>query len=811
MNISINWLKKYVDLSGISPEEIANKLTMSTVEVEAVDPVASQLENVFVGKINKIMPHPNADKLKLADIDLGTEKVRVVCGGSNLEVNMLIALAKPGAKIVWHGEGDPVKLEPTEIRGEKSFGMVCAANEIGLGNMYSHDYGEILDLTRDNLEIGKPLAEALGLSDFVIDIDNKSLTNRPDLWSHYGIARELAALYGKDFKEIKFKKGKEGKGIDLKLKVKDQKLCPAYFAIAVSDIKIGPSPKWLKQALQSIGQKSINNIVDITNYILFELGQPLHAFDSSKLKNGQIVVRRANPGEKLTTIDGETQKLSEQMLVIADNEKPVALAGIMGGQNSEITEKSTSIIIESANFDAVNIRRTSMGLGIRTESSMRFEKALDPNNAMRGLERAVELIQDVIPEAKISSDIVEHKKFKLDQGPITLPKDFLEQRIGQKIEDKKVEKILENLGFKVKDKRKEWEVTVPTFRATGDVSIKEDLIEEVSRIVGYDNIDAQMPEVKNKMFDPNKERDYERQVKKLLSLAFGSTEVKNYSFTNPNLLEKFDMDFSNHWQLENPWDENENLMRQNLWPSLVVNVKDNLRFYDNVNIFELGRVFLQKDSENNAEPKSDHFVPAQPYYLAGAFCSKNVEVPFYEVKQIVEKILQHFEIEFSFSKQSEKYSFQHPQRCAFIKIKNKEIGWICELNPLIGKDFEIDHKVALWQLNFSELVELIEEKYEYEPINKYPAVVHDISLIIDEKTMFNDIFQIIKTVNPKIIKKIDLIDVFKNGKIKKGKKSITLRITYQSDQGTLEKEEVEKLQNKVVTQLGKGLGAALRQ
>jgi len=810
MNISINWLNKYVNLEKIEPKEIANKLTMATVEVEGLNYLAEQLENIFVGKVIKLFPHPNADKLKLADVDLGKETVRVVCGGSNLAQGMLVALAKPGSMVRWHGEGDPVKLEPTKIRGEKSFGMICAADEIGLGEIFDHKNGDILNLSELNLEVGQNLAEALGVNDYVLDIDNKSLTNRPDLWSHYGIARELGALYDLKLELIKSFKIKEEKEIDLKLKVNDSKLCPAYYGIAMNNIKVGPSPKWLKQSLQSIGQKSINNIVDITNYVLFEMGQPIHAFDAKKLKDNQISVRLATPGEKLITLDGEQRTLGEEMLVIADSKNAVALAGIMGGQNSEISDKTDSIIIESANFDPVNIRRTAMKLGLRTEASMRFEKSLDPTNAHRALERVIELIMKTQPKAKAASNIVRFEKFKLDQGPIELPKDFLLKRIGQEVKDKEVERILQSLGFRVKDKRKTWEVNVPTWRATGDISIKEDLIEEVSRILGYDNIAFEMPKAKNLYLEPNKERNIERQVKDFLIMAENSIEVRNYSFVKRDILDKINVDHSNYWQLENPWDENENLMRQNLWPHLIINVKDNLRFFEKVNIFEIGRVFLIKDSYFESEPNSKKYLPAQPYFLSGAYMKVDEQMPFYRVKQIVESLLTYLQIDYSINMPKENQHFQHPFRSANIIVNDKEIGWITELHPLIAKKLEIDEKVGLWQLNFDELSEIVEPKYGYEPVNKYPSVVYDLSIIVDEKAMYKDIAQIIRTVDPKLIKRVDLLDIFKNGKIKAGKKSITIRITYQSEEKTLEKEEVEKLQKKVVKQLESGVGAELR-
>ena len=430
---------------------------------------------------------------------------------------------------------------------------------------------------------------------------------------------------------------------------------------------------------------------------------------------------------------------------------------------------------------------------------------------MRALERVVELILEIQPEARVVSRLEKFEKYKINQGPIKLPKDFLNKRIGQAIEDKTVENILERLGFEVKGKKEYWEVKIPSWRATGDVSIKEDLVEEVSRIYGYDNIKYKMPEVKNEFLEENKERLFERKIKDYLRLSKGLTEVYNYSFVRPEILEQLDLDHSDYWQLENPWDENENLMRKNLWPSLVVNIKNNLRFFDQVKIFELGRVFLARDGGFEIEPGIKKYLPAQPYFLAGAYTDEESETPFYKAKEMINDLLDYMQIEYFLIKPGEYQNFQHPFRTAVIKVRDIEIGWITELHPLLAKKLEIDPKIGLWQIDFSALAEMIEPKYLYKQVSKYPPVVHDISLIIDEKVMYKDIAQVIKTVDPNIIRKVDLLDVFKNGKIKKGNKSITLRITYQSDKKTLEKEEVEKLQNKAVEQLSKALGVELRK
>src|SRR3989338_5643835 len=380
MLISFNWLKQHVTLpNSATPFEVAEKLKLSTVEVEGIKHQGKHLENIVVGKILSCEKHPNADKLKVCSVDVGKEKVTIVCGGSNVADGMMVVVAKSGAKVKWHGEGDLVELKPTVIRGVESNGMICGADEVGLLELFpKKEEKEIVDLSGRKLKAGEPLAAALSLSDVIFEIDNKSLSNRPDLWGHYGIAREVAALFGREVAAYAVPEIKEGKEVKLSVKVEDEKLCPKYLAVAVSGIKIEESPAWLKERLAAVGLRPINNIVDITNFVMLDLGQPMHAFDAAQIvntKSGQkIIVRHAGDGEEFTTLDGKKHKLDSNMLVIANAEKAVALAGVMGGLASGVNDNTTSIVFESANFDAASIRRTSTKLGLRTDSSARFEK-----------------------------------------------------------------------------------------------------------------------------------------------------------------------------------------------------------------------------------------------------------------------------------------------------------------------------------------------------------------------------------------------------------------------------------------------------
>ncbi|RKY83232.1 phenylalanine--tRNA ligase subunit beta, partial [candidate division KSB1 bacterium] len=559
MLLSLNWLKQYIDLpKNLAPKQLADDLTMATVEVESVKNMAEDFEKIVVGKVVKLEKHPNADKLKLAYVDIGYENiktlkhkdklVKIVCGGTNLYEGMLAAVALPGAKVKWHGQGEPVVLEKAKIRGEESFGMICASNEIGLQDMFPCGKMEVTDLSKvEGIKIGQPLSQALGLDDVVVEIENKSLTNRPDLWNHYGMARELAAIYKTKLKELNLFDKFKTQNSKLEIKISNKKLCSRYIGCVVNNVKIKKSPEWLIKRLEAVGMRAINNIVDITNYVMLDVGEPMHAFDKSKIQNPKIIVRTAKKGEKIKTLDGELRQLDETMLVIADAEKPIAVAGIMGGANSEVDEKTQSIVLEAATFDPISVRKTAQKLGLRTEASIRFEKNLDPNLAELGMRRALKLIKEILPEAEIGPMVdVDYSSKK--RIAIKVEHEFLEKRVGQKLDTRVVVDVLERLGFVVKtqntipstrDKAQEsvlYNILVPTWRATGDVSIPEDIVEEVARIYGYDNLKEkiEMAEMRKAVYQ--REFEIEKKVKDYLSLGCGMNEVFNYPWTEEGVL-----------------------------------------------------------------------------------------------------------------------------------------------------------------------------------------------------------------------------------------------------------------------------------
>ncbi|MCX6743351.1 MAG: phenylalanine--tRNA ligase subunit beta, partial [Candidatus Parcubacteria bacterium] len=699
-----------------------------------------------------------------------------------------------------------MKIEKVKVRGEESEGMLCAEDELGLGK----DHSGIIILDK-KAKVGESLAKVLGLDDVIFEIDNKSLTHRPDLWSQYGVAREVAAILSEKLKVYPtFAKATVGKE-NLDIKVEDYKLCPRYMGVVLEGIEIAESPDWLKKRVSAIGMRPINNIVDITNYVMMEIGQPLHAFDYDKLEGHRIVVRAALPNEKIKTLDDQDRKLDQTTLVIADAKKPVAIAGVMGGANTEIDNQTKKIIIESANFDHVSIRKTEANLNLRTEASIRFEKSLDPNIAELGIKRAIELILQICPKAKVVSKIEDVKKFNLNQGPIKVSFDFLNKRIGQEIEPKKVVSILESLGFEIKKQKEELSVSIPTWRATKDVSIPEDIVEEVARIYGYDNLQINMPLVAMDRPEVNKERELERKIKNILAYGLAMTEVYNYSFNSEEQIKKVGLDLADHIRVANPLSSQTEFMRISLMPHLLENIVLNERFFQDIKIFEVGSIFLTDEKGEKISDQGSKRLPLQEKHINGIICEKGEANPFYAAKNIAEIILKQLRFDYKLEKSQMVMPWGNLKRSLKILIANKIVGVITELNPSIYKNFDLKNKVGIFSLNLSELVNFYNEEMAYKPIPKFPSIDLDISMIVAKKILWEEVKQAVIGVEKDLIQEVKIFDVFEGKGIPEGKKSIAFRIEYRSDDKTLTMEEVQIIQQKVLKILEEKFKAQIRQ
>ncbi|OGG87199.1 phenylalanine--tRNA ligase subunit beta [Candidatus Kuenenbacteria bacterium RIFCSPHIGHO2_02_FULL_39_13] len=824
MLLSLNLLKKYVDLPPeVSPQAVAEKLTMATVEVEKVIELGKELDKVVVGKVKNLAKHPQADKLSLVLVDIGTkEVVKVVCGGTNLKQGMLVAFAKVGAMVKWHGEGELVKLEATKIRGEQSFGMICSANEIGLFQMFPHKEFEIMDLSNLKLKVGQPLAKALGLDGIVFDIDNKSLTNRPDLWSHFGIARELSAIYKVHLKGYDFESQPDivaNQSQDLRVEIKDKKLCPRYLACLIENVKVGESPQWLKKELPAIGHSVINNIVDVTNYVMEEVGQPLHAFDLALLgqklqdtrnnKQGtRIIVRRAKKGEKLVLLDESELELDDEMLIIADSKKPIALAGIMGGKDSGINENTASIILEAANFEAVNNRKTEQKLNARTDASQRFEKSLDANLAAVGMRRAIKLIKELIPAAKVSP-IVEAGNWQEEKIVIKVSHNFLEKRIGKQLEKNNVLGILNRLGFEIDEHKGIYSITVPSWRATGDVSIPEDIVEEVARIYGYDNFGEREELVELTAAKYQYKYDLENKVKNYLSIGCGMSEVFNYPWLDEKLMGSLGL--KGEIEIANPPAAELGFLQTSLVPNLIKNIKDNLRFLDNFKIFELARVYTAKMEK--WDKKMADSLPYQPKMLAGAVVAGKDTQVFLELKGILENF--QFPISnFQTNPKSQIPNFIDSVRCLELVIGGDVIGWLGEVDynklnfsarggPAFGWK---NKKVAMFEIDWEKFLQIKRAEKKYQSLPQYPAIERDISIEVGWQVKWADIIREIWKIGETLINKIEFLSEYPLNE----KKSLAFRIVYQTDR-TLTDIEVEQIEQKIIKLLAAKFQAKLRQ
>jgi phenylalanyl-tRNA synthetase beta chain len=683
--------------------------------------------------------------------------------------------------------------------------MLCLDQEMGL-----LDEGVSIQFFDKSIKNGTSIIEALKLDDAIFDIDNKSMTHRPDLWGHYGLSREVAALYNKDLADYNPPEIKSGKD-KLKVKIEDKKLCPRYMAVAVEGIKVESSPDWLQKNLIAIGLRPINNIVDITNYIMYELGQPMHAFDSTTLESNSIIVRRAEDGENFITLDDSENKLDNRDLVIADKKKPIALAGIMGGKNTEIKESTKIIIFESANFEPANIRRTANRLGLRTDSSSRFEKSLDPNNCGLALRKAVELTIKLCPNAKVSSNLVDESNFSLQTGPIELNWEFLWKKIGVELDKKQVNKILISLGFEVKEKKESLIVKVPTWRATKDISIPEDLVEEISRIYGYDNIKRELPSFPITPPEANGLRQLERESLGVLVNNLGYSEVYNYSFVSESQINKIGDNTKDYIELDNPISKEKPYLRRNLLLNLLENVNKNIEFFDEVKLVEVGKAFIKEQPGERTDKNGDSLLPRQDIFLTAVVVNKKDQVPFWQARSVIEMISSHFNLDLKLESKGQVNVSQHPARSSSIVFDNQELGDVYELHPMVADNFGLESRVGVVEINLNKLLEVVgSNNLKYKKISNYPEMIRDLAFVVKDEVTNGQVMELLNKIDP-LLKNIDLFDVYQGKNIGEGYKSMAYRLTYGNNERTLTADEVDKIQAKIIGLLEKNLKAEIRK
>jgi phenylalanyl-tRNA synthetase beta chain len=677
-----------------------------------------------------------------------------------------------------------------------------------LSNNWLAEYVDIPEAPRPlGLRLTMATAEIEGHethgSDTVFDIDNKSLTHRPDLWGHYGFAREVAAIYENALKPLELAAlPQSAPAIEVEVPVSAE-LCPRYNALVIENISVGPSPDWLVEKLEALGARSINNIVDLTNYVLYEVGQPMHAFDRDKLAGNKIIVRMAHEGERLATLDGGEHTLTGEMLVIADSAKAVALAGVMGGANSEVDAQTTALVLESANFHPTSVRRTAGKLAIRTESSMRFEKGLDPVQTETGIRRFVALLQKICPDLRLVGGLADQSRFSTDTPQIQTRLSWINRKLGTNLPNQQIVGILSRLGFGVEAQGDDLQVKVPSWRATGDISIPEDLVEEVGRVYGYDNIIPVAPLSPVEPVQPSPLHTLIQQLRQLLSGSLRFSEVLNYAFVGEKLLAQVGLNPSDHLALANPLASDQNLLRTSLVPNMLKITAENLRFRKNFAIYELDRVF---QTQLQSETIFEHENFALCALLADVSWKNASEQAFYAIKGQAEHLLSQLNLAgklriFPPAEPENLPAWCHPGRSAEIFIDQTLIGRLSQLHPLVAENMEIKAGVGLLELDISTLLTLPQAGYVFAGVQKYPTVPFDISLICPEQTLIGDVENCILASAPAMIQSLKLFDVYRGDNVGTGQKSLAFTVTFAASDHTLGPDEIEGLQQGVISAL----------
>ena len=836
MKLSYRWLSEFVKIDDIEPENVALQLTMSTSEIEGVEETGDDLEKVVVGKILQVDAHPRSDHLFLTKIDVGKEILDIVSGAPNTKKGTHVPVALIGAELP-----DGTRVQQAKLRGCVSCGMVCSEKELGVSDDHSGLW--ILDQENvDGLKPGERISSLFPTKDFIIDIDNKSITNRPDLWGHYGFARELAAVYGRELAPVyshdalnmvHSAQGSEG----VEIQIDDPVLCPRYTALVIGGIKIQKSSFILRRRLYTLGVRPIYNIVDVTNYVMLEIGQPLHAFDASQIAQERIIVRRARKGEKITTLDGVQRELTEETLLITDPEKPVAVAGVMGGLNSEISDTTEKIIIEAANFHPTSVRRTAVRLGLRTEASNRFEKSLDPELTVLGIVGSMYRIKRELIDAFALSPLLDEDFSEKKNIRIPLDIGWVSRLLGEQVEKNKVVSILSSLQFGIEDDGEEQiTVTVPSFRATKDISIPQDLVEEVGRIHGYENIEPRLPHIENAPPLKHPIVGFERRMKTLIAERLAMTEVYTYSFQEDREIERFFSAEDSFVMLKNPVSANMSRLRRSLIPGLFALVERNRAFRDEFAIFEIGSVYVPRTNE--AAPHNKRYrisrdgvtLPDERCMAAGLLLRQTGNSPvFYDLKGKVVAILNAlglydarfhrfdtidgFEKRYDLSNLGNLQMF-HPGRRALMTIADSAFGMISELNPKLLRDIGVDFKAlsaAVFDIDLDILLGLVQEAEatkKYQKLPKYPEVSLALAVVVDESVSVREVRDFILSqefeidgASSRLMERVELFDIYRGRPLAEHTKNLAFNLFYRRNDRTLTEKEANLVHEELAKRL----------
>ncbi len=810
MKISLNWLNTYIPID-IAATDLADRLTMTGLEVEAVCDRFEYLDQIVVGRVTEIQPHPNADKLKVCRVDTGGATVSLVCGAPNVAVNGKYPCALPGARLP-----GGLTVEKTRIRDADSEGMLCSAGELELGT----DFSGLMTLDNGVAE-GTPIRQALDLSDYVFEI---GLTpNRPDCLSFIGIAREAAAITGNPLTLPEVRPPQKAGQISeptsepiaalTSIMIVNPDLCPRYAAGLVTDITVGPSPFWLQDRLRAIGLKPINNIVDITNFVMLETGQPLHGFDFDRLAGHRIVVQTARAGEVFTTLDGKQHELTDDTLMICDAEKPVAVAGVMGGENSEISEETTRVLIESAYFDPVSIRKTAKRLGANTDASHRFERGVDPEGTIYALERAAALMAEIGGGNRISGIIDEYPR-PHESRPITLNTEKTNRHLGTSLTQADMQGFLESVGFSASAADEENLTAVaPSFRV--DVSRPEDLMEEVARLWGYNNIVTTFPKTSTKSRLPERALWLKETIKDHM-IGFGFREAINYSFTARASCDRLALPDNDRRRrmlaILNPLSEEQAVMRTSLIPGMLEAMGKNIAYQvRDLKLFELGKIYLSNGQDELPDELETLSALCTGRRAPATWQVKPEPCDFFDLKGVVESLLAGLYLENSrfLPLPANECTYLRPGYSARIRINDTDVGLIGEVHPTVLKAYDLKQTAFIFEINLERMLPLIPEVTAFSPLPKFPAAARDITLIVDNSILAGDIVNDIYALDEPLLESVHTFDLYSGDPIPKGKKSISIRLTYRSDIETLADQTVNRIHEYITEHLIDTFNASL--
>lgn len=808
MLVSLNWLQQYVDIGSLTPEQLAEKITKSGIEVDVIHYITKEKSNeVVVGYVKESKQHPNADKLSLCQVDVGTEQLQIACGADNVAEGQKVAVAKPGAVLPGN-----FKIKKVKLRGEESNGMICSLKELGIEERFINpNYADGIVVLPDELEVGQPVNEILNLDDVVLEFD---LTpNRADALSMIGVAYEVAAILDVDvtLPEPEVETTNEQVKDYVSVAVEDADLCPYYGAFIIKDVDIAPAPFWMQNYLLAAGIRPINNVVDITNYVLLEYGQPLHAFDYDLLDSKEIVVRRAENNEQIVTLDDQTRTLTSNNLLITNGKKGIAMAGVMGGANTEVHTETKNILLEAAYFDPQTVRQAVNETGLRSDASNRFEKGVDPSRVREAGLRACQLLVQYA-NGTVVSGVAEFNELTIEEKVINVNALEVNDRLGTHITIDEMSDILRKLRFTYEVVEDNFTITVPTRR--GDVVIFEDMLEEIARIYGYDHLPYTLPQNASQPGELTDEQKARRHIKQYMQ-SVGMSEAITYSLTNkreatmlmsPELLQDY-----KPVRLAMPLSEDHEYLRLSIVPELLNRLAYNVaRKQNDVALYEVGSVFLSKEEEVTNQPK-EHM------RLTGAITGTWVNhqwqqeitpVDFFVVKGIVEGLFRYLNIDETY-KQT-KIKGMHPGRCATIHIDGEVIGYLGEVHPTLTKEKGLKD-TFVFDINLETLLTMERSQLVYETVPKYPSILRDIAFVVKENVHAGDIKAEIETLGAPLVKTVEAFDVYKGESIQEDEKSIAFNIHYQNPEKTLTDEEVDASFSNIVETINEKFSAYVRK